>query len=261
MGRRRCRGKLVLVLRTDCGSYRLARRQRAGIGVVGSYTGRYLTLGDAIWKAASVLLAVRAVGVEAYLGRDQGGEGAALDEAHLDGWGSISINCTVSAGSFAQGTYLGWQDDGSRWGRGWVRSSSPHSCEFLAAGIFRLARRITLPGAPTSTSRTTSTTPTAHHRNHVRRLQVNWLPLPRARAATLCDTRFCPRIPHILDQRGCSPPAQDDLRRCARCSPQERLYSDQEGERRRGNEARAGLQRRCRLQDLVRCPGAQPIKG
>jgi hypothetical protein len=78
-------GRSVLARRTDCGSWRQVRRRRAGIGGVGSYAGEYLTLGDAIWKAVSVLLAVRAVGVEAYLGRDQGGEGAALDEAHLDG--------------------------------------------------------------------------------------------------------------------------------------------------------------------------------
>jgi hypothetical protein len=154
-GRRRRYGTLVLVLRADCGSCRYARRRRAGIGGVGSCAGGFLTLGDAIWEAVSVLLAVRAVGVEAYLGRDQGGKGAALDEAHLDGWGSISINCTGSAGGFAQGAYLGWQDDGSRWGRGWVRSSSPHSCEFLAAGIFRLA------GA--------SHFPELQHRHHGRR--------------------------------------------------------------------------------------------
>lgn len=33
-----------------------------------------------------------------------------------------------------RGAYLGWQDDGSRWGRGLVRSSSPLSCEFLRPG-------------------------------------------------------------------------------------------------------------------------------
>ena len=77
----------------------------------------------------SVLAAVRAVGVEAYLGRDQGGEGAALDEAHLDGWGSISINCTVSAGGLGVGRVLGYldgQDDGvvAGGGRRWWRAKS-----------------------------------------------------------------------------------------------------------------------------------------
>ena len=95
-----------------------APSRRAAIGVVGGYAGGVLTLGDAIWKAVSVLLAVRAVGMEAYLGRDQGGEGAALDEAHLDGWGSISINCTVSAGGLSAGDVLGlarrWGRDGDR---------------------------------------------------------------------------------------------------------------------------------------------------
>lgn len=95
-----------------------ARCRRAGIGVAACYAGRALTLGDAIWRAVSVLLAVRAVGVEAYLGGDQGGEGATLDEAHLDGWGSISINWTVSAGEFFAGSVLGlarrWGRDGDR---------------------------------------------------------------------------------------------------------------------------------------------------
>lgn len=58
----------------------------ADIGIIGRYVENILTLGEAIWRAVSVLLAMRAVGVEAYLGGDQGGESAALDEAHLDGW-------------------------------------------------------------------------------------------------------------------------------------------------------------------------------
>jgi hypothetical protein len=164
------------------------------------------------------------------------------------------------------GAYLGWQGDGSRWGRGLVRSSGPHSCEFLAAGIFRLARQGAshfpeLQHRHHERRRRPPTAVTAHHRNHVRRLPINWLPPARACPAALCDTRFRPRLPHILDQRGHSPRAQDDLRRCTCCAPQERLYSDQEGRCCRGHEARPGLQRRCRLQDLVRCSEAQPIKG
>jgi hypothetical protein len=78
-----------------------------------------------------VLLAVRAVGVEAYLGGDQGGEGAALDEAHLDGWGSISINCNRPAGGFFVESVLGLA---RRWvemevlGRGGCRDQSQSCC-------------------------------------------------------------------------------------------------------------------------------------
>lgn len=99
-------------------SLRDAQSRRADIGAVGDYAGRVLTLGDAIWKVMSVLLTARAGGVEAYLGGDQGGEGATLDEAHLDGCGSISINWTVSAGGFSAGRVLGlarrWGRDGDR---------------------------------------------------------------------------------------------------------------------------------------------------
>lgn len=72
--------------------------------------------------------------MEAYLGRDQGGKGAALDEAHLDGWGSISINCTGFEGRLGCGarTWAGKtmglrvevDGDGCR----------DESCEFLRAG-------------------------------------------------------------------------------------------------------------------------------
>jgi len=106
---------------------------------VQAYAGRGLTLGDAIWKAASVLLAERAVGVQAYLGGDQGGEGATLDEAHLDGCASISINCTLSAGGSSAGHALGLA---RRWGRDGDREVGEdvedQSCEFCG-GIFRQA--------------------------------------------------------------------------------------------------------------------------
>jgi hypothetical protein len=51
------------------------------------------------------------------LGRDEGRETALLDEAHLDGWGPISTNCTRCRLSFGWATHLGGQDDEARWGR------------------------------------------------------------------------------------------------------------------------------------------------
>ena len=102
----------------------------------------------------SVLAAVRAAGVEAYLGRDQGGEGAALDEAHLDGWGSISINCTVSAGGLGVGRVLG---RARRWGScGW---RSTVMVVVMAAASF-CERDLPLGAVP----RRASTTGRHHHR-------------------------------------------------------------------------------------------------
>lgn len=97
------------------------------------------------------------------------------------------------------------------------------------------------------------------NRRHVCPPPVNWLPPVRVRPAALDDALLRPGLPHILDQRGRSPPAQDDLGRCARRAPQERLDPDQAGERRRGLEARARLQRCRRLQDLVRQSRLQPV--
>lgn len=216
----------------------------------GSYIGR----GDL--QARSVLLAVWAAGVEAHLGRDQGGEGAALDEAHLDGCGSISINCTGSAGGFAAGSVLG---RARRWGCGW---RSTVMVVVMRAASF-CERDLPLGAIPRRASTTTSptqATTTTPHRRHVCPPPVNWLPPARARSAPLGGALLRPCVPHILDQRGHSPPPQDEPRRCARRAPQERLDPDQAGKRRRGHETRAGLQRRCRLQDLVRHPRRQPIQ-
>jgi hypothetical protein len=136
-----------------------AWNRRASIGVVGGYNGRrelcwersYIGRGDL--GDMSVLAAVRAVGVEAYLGRDQGGEGAALDEAHLDGWDSISINCTVSAGGLGVGRVLG---RARRWGScGW---RSTVMVVVMAAASF-CERDLPLGAVPRRASTTTSPPP------------------------------------------------------------------------------------------------------
>jgi hypothetical protein len=56
-----------------------------------------LTLGEAIWGGWSVPWAIGGVHRRAYLGGDEGRETALLHEAHLDGYRSVSINCTLSA--------------------------------------------------------------------------------------------------------------------------------------------------------------------
>ena len=160
----------------------------------------------------------------------------------LTAGGSISINCGRSAGGFSRGAYFGWQDDGVEMGCwvGVVVEIKVQSC---------CGRNVPLGGASFNIDcrhHQRRRRPLQHHNRHdVSHSQVNWLAPACARSAPLCDTLPRPRIPHILNQRAYSPPAQDDHRRCARCPSQERLDPDQKGGCCRGHEACTGLQRCC----------------
>lgn len=157
-------------------------------------------------------------------------------------------------------THLGWQDDGV--GMEIVRSVRMSRIKAASSAAASSAKhRIPELDIRRHHHRSRRTSPQRLRRHNVRRAQVNWRPPARTRPATLCHTIARPRIPHIRDQRAHSPQPPDVLGRCARRPPQERLHPDQEGERRRGHEARPRLQRRCRLPDFVRSPSAQPIKG
>ena len=131
-----------------------------------------------------VLAAVWSVGVEAYLGGDQGGEGAALDEAHLDGWGSISINCTASAGGLDVGRALG---QARRWGScGW---RSTVMVVVMAAASF-CERDLPL-GAVSTTER-------HHHRQLRRQPQPPPCLLSTGQLARACSHPPCAPRPHAL---------------------------------------------------------------
>ena len=199
----------------------------------------------------SVLCAVGGVGIKAYLGRDQGRQSAALDEAHLDGWHTISINWPVAVRRLGSGCGPGlarrWSGDGDR-AVGEVQGKKAARRDLPAPSPSNH------PSFIPSTSRTsTSATSTTHH--HVCPTEDNRIEVLRACPAALCDQGYRPYIPHVCDQRADTARTQDDFRGCARRQAHERFDPDPGGRSCRGNEASARLQCCCGLPDFVRHTG------
>jgi len=129
-----------------------------------------------------------------YLGRDEGGQGALGDVAHLVGWPSISINWIASAFSvrFERRTWAGKME---RVGMEVVQSRwrlSSRGAEIEARGL-----AVPVP-VLTATSHQTSTPQARHSAQHVCPAPVNWLAATARYSSSVCDKVYCPGISHIL---------------------------------------------------------------